>query len=180
MKSTSGGVLMWGTSLLKSWSTTQSTVALSSAEAELYAMSKCAQQSLSIASLAADFGVPLMPTIYSDATAAIGIAYRSGLGGKTRRFRVQYLWIHGAVQRKDLCLTKVASAENPADVLTKFVASELLAKHLRWLGYDFPDQEEGSDENPESLKHRLRCFAKHVGLAEQQRHFLVRTFRDVG
>ena len=33
-KSTSGGVLTWGGSVLKSWSTTQSTIALSSGEAE--------------------------------------------------------------------------------------------------------------------------------------------------
>jgi hypothetical protein len=82
---------MWGTSLLTSWTSTQATVALSSAEAVLYAMSKCVQQALSIVSLAGDFRIHLSPTIFSDASAALGIAYRSGLGGKTRHGKVQYL-----------------------------------------------------------------------------------------
>ena len=40
MKSTSFGALKWCGSTLKSWSSTQTTVALSSAEAELCATSK--------------------------------------------------------------------------------------------------------------------------------------------
>ena len=169
-----------GSSLLKSWSTTQTTIALSSAEAELYAMSKCAQQSMTITSIAEDFGVELRPVIYSDSTAAIGIAYRSGLGGKTRHVRVQYLWIQDALQRKDLMLRKVTSAENPADVLTKFVSSELLSGHVGWLGYKFPNQGAAGNDSSEILLHSLRLFAKHVGLAEQQRKSVERTFREVG
>ena len=179
MKSTSGGVLMWGTSMLKSWSSTQNTIALSSAEAELYAMSKCAQQCLSISSLAADFDVILRPIIYSDATAAIGIAYRSGLGGKTRHVRVQYLWIQGSLQRKDLELEKVGTADNPADVLTKFVPSELMSRHVRWMGYEFPDQC-GMEDEPSILRHGLKLYAKHLMLAEHQRQCVMRAFREVG
>ena len=36
-KSTSGGVVRWGEHVLKTWSSTQTTIALSSGEAELYA-----------------------------------------------------------------------------------------------------------------------------------------------
>ena len=43
-KSTSGGALLWGGHLLKSWSTGQLTIALSSGEAELYALTKVAAQ----------------------------------------------------------------------------------------------------------------------------------------
>ena len=39
-KSTSGGVVMWGQHLIKSWSSTQSVIALSSGEAEYYGMVK--------------------------------------------------------------------------------------------------------------------------------------------
>ena len=41
-KSTSGGALMWGSHTLKTWATPQSTIALSSGEAELFAMTKVA------------------------------------------------------------------------------------------------------------------------------------------
>ena len=44
MKSTSGGVILWGRHCMKAWSTSQSTVALSSGEAELYAMTKASIQ----------------------------------------------------------------------------------------------------------------------------------------
>ena len=55
LKSTSGGTLFLGASMIKSWSTSQSIVALSSGEAELYA--KLAAQTAGLISLAMDFGV---------------------------------------------------------------------------------------------------------------------------
>ena len=70
---------MCESSLLRSWSSTQNTIALSSAESELYAMSKCAQHALHLKSMGGDFGLVLKPLIRSDASAAIGIAYRRGL-----------------------------------------------------------------------------------------------------
>ena len=95
MKSTSGGILMWGGCLITSWSSTQTTIALSSAEAEVYAMDKCAQQALSLVSVASDLNIELHPTIHTDASAALSIAYRSGAGGRTRHVKVQYLWVQG-------------------------------------------------------------------------------------
>ena len=173
MKSTSGGALMWGNSLLKSWSTTQSTVALSSAEAELYALSKCAQQALSMTSLAADFKICVAPIIYSDASAALGIVLRSGLGGKTRHVQVQYLWIQGAVQREELRVRKVSSRENPSDALTKYLPEEAMQRHTQHFGFSFPDT--STDKDASQFVQRLRCFAKHVNLAEQQRQYLSST-----
>ena len=122
MKSTSGGALKWGGSTLKSWSSTQTAMALSSAEAELYAMSRCVQQTASLISIARDFGIELSAAVHSDATAALGIACRRGLGGKTRHVKVQSLWIQDAVENRELEIGKVGTLENPADMLTKFLA----------------------------------------------------------
>ena len=133
MKSTSGGALKWCGSTLKSWSSTQTTIALSSAEAELYAMSKCAQQTASLISIARDFGIELSAVVHSDAIAALGNAYRRGLGGKTRHVKVQYLWIQDAVENKELEIGKVGTLENPADMLTKFLANDALSKHAQRL-----------------------------------------------
>ena len=91
-KSTSGGLLTWESSLLRSWSSTQNTIALSSAESKLSAMSKCAQHALHLKSMCEDFGIVLKPLIRSDATAALGIACRRRLAGETRHVQVQYLW----------------------------------------------------------------------------------------
>ena len=84
MKSTSGVWLMCGTSLLRSWSSTQNTIALSAAEAELCATSKRAQHALHLKSMGEDFGVVVEPLIRRNASAALGIACQRGLAGKTR------------------------------------------------------------------------------------------------
>ena len=51
-RSTSGGAMLWARHVLKSYSTTQATIALSSAEAELYALVKGAAQMLGMIALA--------------------------------------------------------------------------------------------------------------------------------
>ena len=172
MKSTSGGAVRWGDSTLKSWSSTQSTIAMSSGEAELYAMSKCAQQVVSIMSLAADFDIILKGKVHSDSTAALGIAYRRGLGGKTRHVRIQYLWIQEAVANREISLCKAGTLDNPADLLTKFLCAELLNEHAVKLGMYFPEGRSSlqkavsSLEELENMKHRVITFAKHVGIAK--------------
>ena len=53
-RSTSGGVLMHGLHYIRSWSKTQSLVALSSAESELYAIMKASSQALGLKSILQD------------------------------------------------------------------------------------------------------------------------------
>ena len=55
-KSTSGGIVMLGAHLVKSWSRTQDSVTLSSAEAELVALGKLAMETLGIRSMCRDGG----------------------------------------------------------------------------------------------------------------------------
>jgi hypothetical protein len=171
MKSTSGGALIWGTSLLKSWSVTQSTVATSTAEAELYAMARCAQQALGLASLARDFGLEWSPVIHSDASAAIGVALRTGLGGRMRHVKVQYMWIQEAVATKEVELMKVKTNLNPADMLTKFLPCEVSDCHTKYFCLRFP---EDPKDHGESQAEHIRLFAKHVRLADLQRALLAR------
>ena len=67
--------------------------------------------------------------IHTDATAAIGICRRRGLG-KMRHLAVSDLWIQDRLKKKDFTLTKVLGADNPADLLTKHVSRELMLKHM--------------------------------------------------
>ena len=78
-KSTSGGVVCLGHHVIKSWSSTQQLVALSSGEAELYALIKSASQTKGIISMLVDYGLTLDGTVCTDASAAMGIPFRSGL-----------------------------------------------------------------------------------------------------
>ena len=128
-RSTSGGITRFGAHTLKSWSSTQATVALSSAEAELYALTKGAAQALGFITLMADMGVKVRATVHTDASAAIGIARRAGLG-KLRHLNVRYLWLQHELQSPELTLHKVHGLSNPADLVTKHLAQHLARKHL--------------------------------------------------
>ena len=125
---------MIGSHVVRSWSTTQATVALSSGEAELYALVKGASQSLGLLALANDMGHELQATIHSDSSAAIGITQRKGLG-KLRHIRVQMLWVQDGLKRRGFSLEKVDGADNVSDVLTKNVDAGTLVKHLASMNY---------------------------------------------
>ena len=79
-RSTSGGVAMLGGCCIKHWSKTQSTISLSSGDAEIRGIAYGAEQTLGIQSLLKDVGWNIAIHLHSAATAAIGIARRKGLG----------------------------------------------------------------------------------------------------
>ena len=117
-RSTCGGAIMWGESMMKSWSKTLSTLALSSGESELAAMAKGAAEGLGIKSVLHDFGISVNVEIHSDATAAIGIAGRQGLG-RIRHIAVSDLWIQQKLKSGAFTAHKVAGSDNIADLMTK-------------------------------------------------------------
>ena len=71
---------MLGTHLLKSWSSTQASVALSSGEAELYGVVKASSIALGQQSLFSDLGLTSTVRVWTDSSAAMGICQRTGLG----------------------------------------------------------------------------------------------------
>ena len=101
---------MLGTHVIKSWSTNQAVVALSSGEAEYYGMVKGASQGMGLKAIAVDLGViyegPIQ--INADASAAIGMASRLGLG-KVRHIEVTQLWIQEKVYKKEILLKKIGT-----------------------------------------------------------------------
>ena len=91
-KSTSGGIMMLGDHPIKSWSSTQTVIALSTGEAELYAINKSAASGQGTQSLLCDLGVKLDVRVCTDATTGKAMASRRGLG-KVRQIAVNELWI---------------------------------------------------------------------------------------
>ena len=71
---------MRGCHLVKHWSLTQTTVALNSAEAELGGICKGTSISMGLRSVARDLGLEWTIVVLTDATAAIGVCKRRGLG----------------------------------------------------------------------------------------------------
>ena len=124
---------MWGSHFLKMWSSIQATIALSSSEAELYALTKGAAQGLGMMSLLSDFGVSIGVMIHTDASAAIGIVRRAGMG-KLRHLNVRYRWVQDQVKREQIGFEKVAGTDNPADLATKHFNAEVMKKHFERLG----------------------------------------------
>ena len=75
-------------------------------------------------------GSELVAGLHSDATAAIGIARRRGVG-KIRHLDTADLWIQERIREKDLQLDKVLGADIPGDAFTKYVTRPLLEKHMQ-------------------------------------------------
>ena len=118
----------------KSWSTTQHCIAMSSGEAELYAFLKVAAQAKCLMSMLMDFGKIASAPVCTDASAAIGMAHRQGLG-KTRHLDVQYLWVQAEVAGGRLAVKNIGTTENPADIFTKALSRDVMVYHLSELGF---------------------------------------------
>ena len=134
-RSTSGGAIFRGSHLLYHWSQTQTTVALSSAEAELSGICKGSSKAIGMRSTLRELGLDMTLEICSDAAAAIGICRRRGLG-KIRHLAVADLWIQDHLREGDFALSKVEGPDNPADILTKFVDKATLDKHIGTLSLE--------------------------------------------
>ncbi len=115
------GVLMLGRHPVKTWSSTQQTVATSSAEAELYAMSEGASRGLGFKTLVEELGGKVeMTVIATDSSAAKAFASTRGLG-RMRHLEVKDLWMQELARSGRLKVLKVRGDQNPADPLTKFM-----------------------------------------------------------
>ncbi len=117
-KSTSGGCVMMGKHAVKHWSSTQTSISLSSGEAEFAGVIRGAGQGLGYQALLKDVGAELPLRVWTDSSAALGICSRQGLG-KLRHLDTHTLWIQQAVRTKRVDLRKVDGEANPADLLTK-------------------------------------------------------------
>ena len=80
-------------------------------------------------SIAHDLGFQIGIRFHSDATAALGICRRRGLG-KIRHLDVTDLWCQEQVRLGKVSLHKVLGSENPADIMTKYTDSATLQKML--------------------------------------------------
>ena len=128
---------MIGQNLVKSWSKTQTLIATSSAESELYAAVKVTSESLGVMSLLQDLGYYPRCTVHADASAALGIIARRGLG-KVRHLDVSHLWIQEIVAKKEVKYEKVAGSKNPADLFTKgTLTQQVIESHTQALSNDF-------------------------------------------
>ena len=85
-----------------------------------------------------DFGININGKVLGDASAALGIIHRKGFG-RTRHIDTGLLWIHQTAAEKRLEYANVLGAENPADLVTKFLNAERIDRHCKKLETNFED-----------------------------------------
>ena len=137
-KSTSGGALMLGGHCIKTWPKSQACVTLSSAESELLGAVKGGVEGLGMHSLMGDFGIKAKLCLHMDASAAIGVMQRRGVG-KISHLDVSSLWLQEKQLKQLMEVRKVNGLANAGDLMTKNVPYEVIKKYLASISCEWRD-----------------------------------------
>ena len=157
-KSTSGGLVMLGKHCIKTWSSTQGAVALSSAEAEFYAMIEATVRSKGMLSTMKEIGFQMTERVqlYTDSSAAKSFVSRRGLG-KMKHLEIRDLWLQREVGLGLVIVNKVEGPRNPADLMTKYLKRWEIELRLRLMGIRV-DWEEESPQDEEKLEKEVNLL----------------------
>ena len=114
----------------------QHCITLSSAEAELVAMSKVAQELLGLMSLAEDLGDTMTGEILADSASALAVVARRG-AGKLRHINIAHLWLQELEKRREkpVQFVKVPGTAKPADALTKYLSCQDVGRYIQATGH---------------------------------------------
>ena len=128
---------MIGRHVIRTWSSTQPSVTISSGEAEFYGLVKAAGAGLGHQSIMRDFGLAVPVRVWTDSSAALGISTRSGLG-KFRHLEAHTLWVQEKVRTGAIQVRKVRGDVNPADLFTKhFPSRDKIAQLVKLFGCEY-------------------------------------------
>jgi hypothetical protein len=98
----------------------QTTIALSSTEAEYMAMSDCSRQVSWIISMFNELGMPLPAIpVYGDNQGSIFIGSNPVQENRSKHIDIRYHYLRECVAKKKIELFFIPSEDNPADLLTK-------------------------------------------------------------
>ena len=117
---------------IKTWSSTQGAVALSSAEAEFYAMVDGVQRAKWMVTVAKEVGFKHVEgdiVLGTDSSAAKSFVARRGLG-RMRHIEGRDMWFQQEVLAGRVRVVKVKGEMNPADLMTKFLSREEIEARL--------------------------------------------------
>ena len=122
---------MLGQHCLRTCSSTQGAVALSSAEAEFYALIDAVLRAKWAQSVLSELGVPVSPVAeaLTDSSAAKSFVCKRGLG-RMRHLELRDLWPQREVGDGKVVIRKIAGERNPADAMTKFLSCHALQERL--------------------------------------------------
>ena len=124
---------MVGNHCIKTWSATQGAYALSSAEAEFYAMIEAVTRAKGLVSLAQELGFGALSNVVhlsTDSSAAKSFVCRRGLG-RMRHLEIRDLWLQKEVRDGKVEVSKIPGTQNPADLMTKILGLEEIKDRLK-------------------------------------------------
>jgi len=124
-RSTSGGLITSDLSILHFWSRTQSTVALSSAEAELTSAVTASGEALYLQKVWGCLGVKVRVDLYIDSKACIDHLRKLGLG-KLKHIQIRSHYLQQLIRDKFVYIFKIPGEDNVSDLLTKAVSTKVL------------------------------------------------------
>ena len=125
---------MIGAHCIVFWCRGQSVIALSSGEAEYYSLVTLMSELLGLKSICLDWNACFRLEVNVDATAAIGMVSRRGLG-KIKHIDTVWLWAQEALEIHKVQLSKRPTADMLADLLTKFLDRTKIEQFVRLLGF---------------------------------------------
>jgi hypothetical protein len=148
--------------VIKTNSTTQQIVALSSAEAEVLALAEAVKDAMLLRTILEEIGIDTVITAWSDSTACILSTFRRGLG-RLRHMDLRLAWLQDLVREKVLVMRHIPTERNTADVLTKSLPLHGHLLHTMDLG---PHNEiaviDGDEDEPDEDDHRPTVGALEV------------------
>ena len=141
-KSTAGFVITMLGATINYGSRTQATIALSSAEAELYAINTGATEALHLKGLCEELTniKKINIRIHTDSSSGKSMATRIGTSRKAKHIELRHLFIQQLVALDIARIIKIHTNNNPADILTKYVSAETLQRHLNNVGLHIQHQ----------------------------------------
>ena len=136
-KSTGGYIFMLSGGPLSHQSKLQSTVALSSTEAEYMATTEAGKEALWVSRFLACLGfrLPSQPVdLRADNKGAISLTENPEFHRKTKHIEVRWHWIREKVERKEIAISYIPTKEMRADGLTKALSPKMFKDFRKMIG----------------------------------------------
>ena len=150
---------MLGKHCIKTWSSTQGAVALSSAEAEFYAMIEAVIRGKGILNIMKEIGFVITERIqlFTDSSAAKSFVSRTGLG-RMKHLEIRDLWLQREVGLGKVLVNKVEGPRNPADLLTKYLKRWEIELRLKLMGLRVEWSQDFGDEDGDMLNKEINAL----------------------
>ena len=121
-RSTTGYIFTYANAPVSWKSTLQSTVALSTTEAEYMAVTEAVKEAIWLQGLLGELGVQQEHVkVYCDSQSAIHLAKNQVYHARTKHIDVRYHFVREVLEEGGVEIQKIHTTENPADMLTKIV-----------------------------------------------------------